>query len=150
MTWARARRSGRFASTGRRWVSPSASTEGSIMKYARLASGLVVVAVSTAWVTACQRKAQSALPVAATPAPSPAATAHVVPTAAAEEGPPAGVLRAYVWQCDDGRTFTVRNLWRENAVAIDLHDGTHKLLQERSASGVKYADGNATFWTRDG
>lgn len=118
------------------------------MKYARIACWLVVAAVSTALACACQRKQQSAPAVAAAPAPAPASTAHVVPTAAAEEGPPAGVLRAYVWQCDDGRTFTVRNLWRENAVAIDLHDGTHKLLQERSASGVKYADGGATFWTK--
>ena len=42
----------------------------------------------------------------------------------------------------------MRNLFREKAVAIDFHDGTRRLDQTVSASGVRYADAVAVFWTR--
>jgi membrane-bound inhibitor of C-type lysozyme/uncharacterized membrane protein len=67
-----------------------------------------------------------------------------------EEAPPEGVLRAYVWQCDDGKTLKMRNLYREKAVAIDLHEGTRKLPQVASASGAKYDDGAVTFFSQGG
>ena len=111
--------------------------------------------VLTVLVAACQRQGDPAPAVAVTPpapvAPASIATPAAVPSAASGlESPPAGVLRAYVWRCDDGRTYKIRNLWRERAVAIDLHDGTHKLAQERSASGARYADSSVTFFTKGG
>jgi putative lipoprotein len=103
---------------------------------------------------ACQCEEEPATttkPAVATPAPAPAATVpSPVPAAAAEEAPPAGVLRAYVWQCDDGRSFKIRNLWRENALAIDLEGGAHKLRQVVSGSGTKYADASVTFFSKGG
>jgi putative lipoprotein len=42
----------------------------------------------------------------------------------------------------------MRNLFREKAVAIDFHDGTRRLDQTISASGVRYADAVAVFWTK--
>jgi putative lipoprotein len=42
----------------------------------------------------------------------------------------------------------MRNLFREKAVAIDFHDGTRRLDQTISASGARYADAVAVFWTK--
>ena len=42
----------------------------------------------------------------------------------------------------------MRNLLREKAIAIDFHDGTRRLDQTVSASGVRYADGVMVFWTK--
>ncbi len=96
----------------------------------------------------CQRKeapvaetAVDAKPAASAPATAPA------PTPAADEVP-AGVLRAYVWHCADGRTLVMRNLVRERAIAIDFHDGTRRLDQTVSASGARYADSVVVFWTK--
>jgi membrane-bound inhibitor of C-type lysozyme len=84
-----------------------------------------------------------AKPAAAVPADAPA------PAPAADEFP-AGVLRAYVWQCADGQTLVMRNLLREQAIAIDFHDGTRRLDQTVSASGTRYADSMMVFWTKGG
>jgi membrane-bound inhibitor of C-type lysozyme len=72
------------------------------------------------------------------------------PTAAtvAEDAPPEGVLRAYVWRCDDGQTLKMRNLFREQAIALDLHEGTRKLPQVVSADGARYADEAVIFWIK--
>ena len=124
------------------------------MKPARGLPVLTTV-VLTVLVAACQRQRESTAvgavtpPTAAAPAPIPTEAA-VPPAAPGEESPPAGVLRAYVWQCNDGSTYKVRNLWREDAVAIDLHDGAHKLTHERSASGTRYADSSVIFFTKGG
>jgi len=116
---------------------------------------LLATVVMTALLAACQRQGESTPAVAVTPPGAPAPTAVPTPaagpaTAPAEQSPPAGVLRAYVWRCDDGSTYKVRNLWREDAVAIDLHDGTHKLTLARSASGARYADSSVSFFTKGG
>jgi putative lipoprotein len=129
--------------------------EDSTVKNSHACRWLLSATLTAAMLAGCQRKEAPAMttpPAAATPAPAPTATATppARAAAAAEEAPPAGVLRAYVWQCDDGRTFKIRNLWRENALAIDLHDGTHKLLQTVSASGAKYADASVTFFSKGG
>jgi putative lipoprotein len=107
---------------------------------------LAVIALSA--VAGCQRKdapavatAADAKPAASVPAAAPA------PTPATDEFP-AGVLRAYVWQCTDGQTLVMRNLLREKAIAIDFHDGTRRLDQTVSASGVRYADSVMVFWTK--
>ena len=99
-------------------------------------------------VAGCQRKevpagetAADAKPAASAPAAAPA------PTPAVDEVP-AGVLRAYVWQCADGQTLVMRNLFREKAIAIDFHDGTRRLDQTISASGARYADSVMVFWTK--
>src|SRR5512137_747461 len=98
--------------------------------------------------TGCQRKevpagetTADAKPAATVPATAPA------PAPAADEVP-AGALRAYVWQCADGQTLVMRNLFREKAIAIDFHDGTRRLDQTVSASGVRYADSVVVFWTK--
>jgi putative lipoprotein len=116
------------------------------VKYVRAIRWLLAAALTTAVLAACQRKE----PPAAAPLPRPTTSPTAASSAAADEAPPAGVLRAYVWQCDDGRTLRIRNLWRENALAVDLHDGTHKLLQTVSASGAKYADASVTFFSKGG
>jgi len=114
----------------------------------------LTAAIAATLVAACQRKeepaateasaapATTAAPVAAASAPAP------VPATPADEAPPEGVLRAYVWQCDDGNTLKMRNLYRENAIAIDLHEGTRKLPLVPSASGAKYDDGTVSFFSK--
>jgi putative lipoprotein len=98
----------------------------------------------------CQRKQPPAAQpdAASTPAaPAPAPAAPSAPATSADE-PPAGTLRAYVWYCEDGQKLVMRNLFREQAIAIDFHDGTRRLEQTPSASGAKYADAITTFWTK--
>ena len=72
------------------------------------------------------------------PAPAPAEDVDV----------PDGVLLVYVWDCDDGTTLTMKNLLRENAIVLDLHEGPRHLPQVVSASGVRYDDGSVSFWTK--
>jgi putative lipoprotein len=94
---------------------------------------------------------EAAAPVVAEPSVT-AAPATGTPAAAppADETPPEGVLRAYVWECDGGLTLNMKNLFRENAITLDMHEGPRKLLQVVSASGVRYSDGSMTFWTKGG
>ncbi len=108
-------------------------------------AGIALIAV-----LGCQRKEAPVAETAADakPAASVPATA-TAPTPAADEFP-AGVLRAYVWHCADGQTLVMRNLVREKAIAIDFHDGTRRLDQTVSASGVRYADSVVVFWTKGG
>lgn len=101
-------------------------------------------------ITGCQRQEPATAdaagaPVQATPAPAPIPAPA---TTAASDEPPAGALRAYVWDCADGQKLVMRNLFRERAVAIDFHDGTRRLDQTLSASGVRYADAGTVFWTK--
>jgi putative lipoprotein len=116
-------------------------------------SPLLVVALATVAAFAlagCQRKTAPADETSAEVkpvAPAPAAAPTGAPSPATEEFP-AGVLRAYVWHCADGQTLVMRNLLREKAVAIDFHDGTRRLDQTSSASGVRYADSVMAFWTK--
>lgn len=101
---------------------------------------------------ACQRtdnaarQGTSGEPAAAQPAAASAAPAPAQPG----EAPAEGVLRAYVWECDGGLTLNVRNLYRENAVSVELHEGARKLPLVASASGAKYADETITFWSKGG
>jgi membrane-bound inhibitor of C-type lysozyme len=95
---------------------------------------------------ACQRQ-PPAEPAVATPEPA-ATSAPAAAPAVIDDEPPTGVLRAYVWECADGQTLVMRNLFREKAVAIDFHDGTRRLDQAISASGAKYADTVVSFWTK--
>jgi uncharacterized membrane protein len=62
--------------------------------------------------------------------------------------PPEGVLRAYVWDCDGQLRLRMKNLYRENAITLEMHEGPRKLPQVVSASGAKYSDGSLTFWTK--
>ncbi len=104
------------------------------------ARGVLVSLLSTlAALAACQRTSEESARQPAAPAPVPG-----------DEAPPEGVLRAYVWECDDGRTLKVRNLYRENAVSVELHEGARKLSQVTSASGAKYADATVSFWSKGG
>ncbi len=85
--------------------------------------------------------------------PAPAATRPVSsnpPLPAVKDGapPPDGVLRAYVWDCDGGRTLRMKNLLREDAITLDMHEGPRRLPRVMAASGAKYSDGSLTFWTK--
>ena len=89
--------------------------------------------------------APAATPAAPEPTPPPAAA-----TATGDVPPPAGVLRAYVWDCDGGLTLRMKNLYREDAITLEMHEGPRRLPQVVSASGAKYSDGSLTFWTKGG
>ena len=80
--------------------------------------------------------------------PASAAASTAAGSSWQEDPPPDGALRAYVWSCADGQKIVMRNLFREKAVAIDLHEGTRRLEQTTSASGVRYEDGAIIFWTK--
>jgi putative lipoprotein len=83
------------------------------------------------------------------PAVAPAAEALAAPPPA-DVAPPEGVLRAYVWECDGGLTLNMKNLYREDAITLDMHEGPRKLPLVVSASGAKYSDGSITLWTKGG
>jgi uncharacterized membrane protein len=87
--------------------------------------------------------ARTAPPVAASEAPTPA---QAVPPG--DVAPPEGVLRAYVWDCDGGLKLRMKNLYREAAITLEMHEGPRRLPQAVSASGAKYSDGSLTFWTK--
>lgn len=112
------------------------------------ASALLLVAgfLVAGW----ERNAEPPPPAAAAPAPpgiaATSSDTRTIPTAGAD--PPEGVLRAYVWNCDDGRTLHMKNLYREDAITLELHEGPRKLPHVPAASGAKYADETLTFWTK--
>ena len=110
----------------------------------------VVLFGCTAALAGCSRNTEHAQ-TATQPASPAATTARQVapePVAAPVEDVPEGVLLAYVWDCDDGTSLTMKNLLRENAIVLDLHEGPRHLPQVVSASGAKYDDGSVSFWTK--
>ena len=111
---------------------------------------LVVIAVGLLAAGGCQRSAPPG--EAAAPAPPGAMTPAppAPPAVDATDAPPEGVLRAYVWACDDGRSLYMRNLYREHAIALDFHEGTKRLDLTVSASGARYAtaDESVVFWIK--
>lgn len=115
-------------------------------RYARPPIAAPVLVAALAALAGCQRAGEEpAAPVAGAPpmgAPPPAP--------AEDPAPPEGVLRAYVWECDGGLTLNMKNLYREGAITLDMHEGPRKLPQVASASGAKYSDGSITFWTKGG
>jgi uncharacterized membrane protein len=114
----------------------------------RLTSPVAIVIAFLSAMAGCQR-APEAPPEPAAPMPaSPAESTAPTIEPGAEPGTPEGVLQAYVWNCDDGQTIRMRNLLRENAITIEMHEGGRKLPQAVSASGVRYTDGSLTFWTK--
>jgi len=123
------------------------------MQFEHRHGSLALVLTAMLSLAACQRAAEP--PPAAEAAPPPAtepASAGAVtlpaPTVLPDDAPPEGVLHAYVWECEGDLTLDVRNLFREDAVTIDLHEGERKLPLVVSASGAKYADETITFWTK--
>jgi putative lipoprotein len=62
--------------------------------------------------------------------------------------PPEGVLRAYVWDCGGGHELRMKNLFREDAITLEMHEGPRKLTRVVAASGATYSDGALTFWTK--
>jgi uncharacterized membrane protein len=114
---------------------------------AALIAALLVVPSSM--LAGCDRRTEQAAPAAAqsSTAAEPSA-APPAPQPSADVPPPEGVLRAYVWNCDGGLVLNVKNLYRENAVALDLPEGPRRLPLVESASGARYSDGSLTFWTK--
>ncbi len=112
----------------------------------------VVLFACTAALAGCGRKTDEA--PSATQPTAPAATAArkpaPEPAAAPTEDVPEGVLLVHVWDCEDGTSLTMKNLLRENAIVLDLHEGPRHLPQVVSASGAKYDDGSVSFWTKGG
>lgn len=111
-------------------------------------ASLLLAALAT--LAGCKRAGEEvAAPVVVEP---PAAVEPVTAAPAAappvDDAPPEGVLRAYVWDCDGGLTLNMKNLYREDAITLDMHEGPRKLPQVVSASGAKYSDGSITFWTK--
>jgi uncharacterized membrane protein len=116
-----------------------------------LAAVTALLLVSLPILTACNRSPDQPAPAAAEPvaAPEPSPVAQATPPSADSDVlPPEGVLRAYVWNCDGGLTVKMKNLYRENAITLEMHEGPRKLPQVVSASGAKYSDGSLTFWTK--
>ena len=42
----------------------------------------------------------------------------------------------------------MKNLYREGAITLEMHEGPRKLPQVVSASGARYSDGSLSFWTK--
>ncbi len=111
-------------------------------------ASLLLLALAT--LAGCKRASEeAAVPVVAEP-PTAVEPVTAAPVAAppADDAPPEGVLRAYVWDCDGGLTLNMKNLYREDAITLDMHEGPRKLPLVVSASGAKYSDGSITFWTK--
>jgi uncharacterized membrane protein len=90
---------------------------------------------------------------AATPAPQSSAASPTAGTPSGEAPPVEdpgsdATLLALVWNCDDGQTRRMRNLLREDAITIEMHEGGRKLPRVAGASGAKYSDGSLAFWTK--
>lgn len=96
------------------------------------------------------KRAEEAVAPATEPGPPVTQEPDVPPPAAvpAEIPPPEGVLRAYVWDCDGGLTLRMKNLYREDAITLEMHEGPRRLPHVESGSGAKYSDGSLTFWTK--
>jgi membrane-bound inhibitor of C-type lysozyme len=77
--------------------------------------------------------------------PSPVAAPADAPAIAAL---PEGVNLYYAWDCDGGLHLVMKNLIQDRAVSLETHEGSRKLPQAVSASGVRYTDGVVTFWTK--
>lgn len=103
-----------------------------------------------AMLAGCKRASEDAAApvVGAPPAAVEPVTAAPAGAPTVDDAPPEGVLRAYVWDCDGGLTLNMKNLFRENAITLDMHEGPRKLTQVVSASGARYSDGSMSFWTK--
>jgi uncharacterized membrane protein len=114
----------------------------------------LLIAVVTAGGGCSRKQPDSAAPEPAAPPATPeqsapgAANTATIPRSGQEW--PAGVLHASYWECAGGLEFVLKNLWRENAVTLELHEGSRRLEHVPSASGAKYADQSIEFWTKGG
>ena len=108
---------------------------------------LLVCAVTIVGAGACER---AKAPTTSATGQVDTASAAVSQVAGTATGPalPEAALRAHVWSCADGQKIVQRNLSRERAIAIDLHDGTRRLEQTSSGSGARYEDAVVIFWTK--
>jgi hypothetical protein len=115
---------------------------------------------ATAVLGGCSGK-QDAPPPAQAPVPADVAPAPPVqPTPSAPAGVPSpadarmiaalpeGVYLYYAWDCDGGLHLVMKNLIQDRAISLETHEGSRKLPQAMSASGVRYTDGVVTFWTK--
>lgn len=120
------------------------------MRYAHSLVGASLLLATLSALTGCQRGGDEATaPVASAPPATVAPPAEAPPALPADDPVlPEGVLRAYVWECDGDLTLNMKNLYREDAIALDMHEGPRKLALVVSASGAKYSDGSITFWTK--
>jgi putative lipoprotein len=105
-------------------------------------AALLVLGVLAA--AGCQKSQDQASSTAAKPEPAAPATIEPAPATALPEG----VLRAYFWECDNDVTLVMQNLLEEESIGLEMHGATRKLPQVVAASGVRYSDGDFTFWTK--
>jgi putative lipoprotein len=127
---------------------------------AAVLSAALILAATASSLTGCQRGPGESTAPAGAAKPAPSSSPDVPPDAAPQRPtsaqalpsgdvpPPEGVLRAYVWDCDGQLRLRMKNLYRENAITLEMHEGPRKLPQVVSASGAKYSDGSLTFWTK--
>ena len=127
------------------------------MTSARVCRTLLLGPLLTAVVatSGCGRKqpdatAPDASTAPATPAQTPPSGATTAATPPSQPEWPAGILHASYWECAGGLEFVLKNLRRENAVTLELHEGSRRLEHVPSASGAKYADQSIAFWTKGG
>jgi membrane-bound inhibitor of C-type lysozyme len=66
----------------------------------------------------------------------------------AKDALPEGTYLYYAWDCDGGLHLVMKNLVRDRAISLETREGSRKLPQSVSASGVRYTDGVVTFWTK--
>ncbi len=106
----------------------------------------IVAAIAIALCAGCQRDAGDA------PAPTRSTDGSGQPAPAPADPDPgiATVQPVLRWECDGGVAFTTKNLPRDRAISLGLHEGERKLPQVPSASGEKYQDGPITFWRKGG
>jgi uncharacterized membrane protein len=114
----------------------------------RRVGAVAATALLCAVVAACARN-EEPQESASTPPPPAETLPSAAPPSTTDAGPE-GVLHAYYWECDGGLTLVMRNLLRENAITLNLHEGTRRLEQVPAASGAKYADQSIEFWTKGG
>jgi membrane-bound inhibitor of C-type lysozyme len=134
-----------------------------------VAARAALPAALAACISACGGKHDAETPPVA-PAPSAAATTAPEPAAQGPAGAgttaatnpevaapadaqavaalPEGAKLYYAWECDGGLHLVMKNLIQDRAVSLETHEGSRKLPQAVSASGVRYTDGTVTFWTK--
>lgn len=68
--------------------------------------------------------------------------------AAPEEGPTGPDLRSFVWECEDGTRLIADREPEGEELTLFLPERKVTLQPEEAASGVRYGDGELTFWSK--
>lgn len=55
-----------------------------------------------------------------------------------------------IWTCEDGRTVEAAFMPRDGHATVTVDGVRHELPAQPAASGARYADGDAEFWSKGG